>query len=139
MLSNSPKFSIGGTAPDLADDFAFAVCLLVQESDVSRQVAKSTQSQEASLFSSKPCLLLIFAACLSQNRMQDKLQLLAGQAVWLIAEHQLVCMQWACLGVPLDDVVGSSTQVKDRLALGIKQHSLGWHQACHHNEEAAIR
>lgn len=61
MLSNSRKFSIGGTAPDLADDFAFAVCLLVQESDVSRQVAKSTQSQEASLFSSKPCLLLISA------------------------------------------------------------------------------
>jgi len=77
----------------LADDFALAICLLVQEGYVSRQVAKSTQSQEASLFSSKPWLLLIlkliFAACLSQNRMQDKLQLLAGQAVWLIAEHQL--------------------------------------------------
>ena len=81
----------------------------------------------------------MFAADLSQNRMQDKLQLLAGQAVWLIAEHQLVCMQWACLAVPLDDVVGSGTQVKDRLALGIKQHSLGWHEACHHNEEAAVR
>jgi len=73
MLSNSPKFSNGGTAPDLADDFAFAICLLVQESYVSRQIAKSTQSQEASLCRSKPCLLLVLklflAASLSQNRM----------------------------------------------------------------------
>ncbi len=59
--------------------------------------------------------------------------------MWLLAEQELVCMRWACLGVPLDDVVGSGTQVKDRLALVIKQHSLGWHEACHHNEEAAIR
>jgi len=56
-----------------------------------------------------------------------------------MAEHQHACMQWACLGVPLDDVVGSGTKVKHRLALGIKQHSLGWHEACHHNEEAAVR
>ena len=143
MVSNIPQCSSGGTAPDLADDFAFAVCLLVQESYVARQIAKSTQSQEASLCSSKLCLPLIvdlfIVASLSQNRTQDELQLLAGQAVWLIAEHQLVCMQWACLGVPLDDIVGSGTQVKHRLALGIKQHSFGWHEACHQNKEAAVR
>lgn len=43
------------------------------------------------------------------------------------------------LRVPFDDVVGSSAQVKDRLALGIKEHSLGRHKACHHDEESSVR
>ena len=45
----------------------------------------------------------------------------------------------AHLRVPFDDVVGSSAQVKQWLALGIKQHSFGGHEACHHNEESAVR
>ncbi len=43
------------------------------------------------------------------------------------------------LWIPLDDVVRSSAKVKDRLALGIKQHSLGWHEACYHYKEGSVR
>lgn len=43
------------------------------------------------------------------------------------------------LRIPSDDIVGPSAQVKHRLALRIKEYGFGWHEACHHDEEGAIR
>lgn len=44
----------------------------------------------------------------------------------------------ARLWLPPDDVVGPVAQVKDRLALGVKEDLLGRHEARHHYEEGAI-
>ena len=181
--------------PDLAHDLAPAICLLVIEGHISRQIAKTTDGKEATLQAAKNFKQLAF-----MHRLSSLTFVSSASFCFQVCSHELCCVctagcivpqttfhynpmtsvlfaphnkrtvilgradhvcaaavhdsasdlnkclqefahaghQLTDLRLPFDDVEGPIAQVKHRLALGIKQHLLGWHVACHHNEEGTV-